>query len=305
MYNGQLKALICVADCGSFTKASEKLFISPTAVMKQINALEERLDIRLLERSRRGVRLTEAGRSFYKDALRLFEFSHEAIARARGLAERLKTTFRVGTSMLNPCKAFMDLWQGISGDMPQYGLRIVPFEDNRAGILAEIAALGGKYDFLVAACSSGAWLRRCNFYRLGEYRVCCAVPRGHRLAGKKRLDVENLYGECLMMGARGDSSSVDRVRDALEAQPQITIEDTSHFYDIEVFNLCEREKKILLTLECWKEIHPSLVTIPVQWEFTVPYGLLYPLHPSESIVKFVHMLQKYTTRNLRKSVQSV
>lgn len=293
MYNSQLKVLVCAADCGSFTKASEKLFISPAAVMKQINALEEHLDLKLLERTKRGVRLTEAGRSIYKDARRLFEYSGEAIARARRLVETVKTTFRVGTSMLNPCKVFIDLWQKMSEDFPQYALRIVPFEDNRAGILAEIEALGEKFDFLVAACDSEAWLSHCNFFGLGEYRLCCAVPRGHRLAEKKQLEVKNLYGECLMMGARGDSFTVDRVRDALEEHPQITLEDTSCFYDIDVFNVCEQEKKILLTLECWKEIHPSLITIPVCWEFTVPYGILYPLHPLENVIHFLDILKKY------------
>ena len=39
MFNPQLKAFVCVVDCGSFTKAAEKLFISSTAVMKQINSL--------------------------------------------------------------------------------------------------------------------------------------------------------------------------------------------------------------------------------------------------------------------------
>lgn len=243
MYNSQLKAFVCVADCGSFTSAAEKLFVSPTAVMKQINALEIHLDLKLLERSKRGVRLTEAGRSIYKDAQRVFQFSREAIDRAHQLAHRVKTTFRIGTSMLNPCKLFMDLWYTMSDKFPQYALRIVPFEDTRAGILAEIGALGEKFDFLVGACDSEAWLSRCNFYQLGEYSLCCAVPRGHRLAMKKRLSIQDLYGECLMMGRRGDSSSVDRVRDSLEAHQEITIENISCFYDIDIFNSCEKEKK--------------------------------------------------------------
>ena len=43
MYNHLLDTFIAVADCGSFTKAAGKLFISPTAVMKQMNALEAEL----------------------------------------------------------------------------------------------------------------------------------------------------------------------------------------------------------------------------------------------------------------------
>lgn len=43
MYNPQLSTFITVAVNGSFTKAADELYMTPTAVMKQINALEERL----------------------------------------------------------------------------------------------------------------------------------------------------------------------------------------------------------------------------------------------------------------------
>ena len=43
MYNHQLDTFIVVADSGSFNKAAEALFISPPAVIKQINLLEDSL----------------------------------------------------------------------------------------------------------------------------------------------------------------------------------------------------------------------------------------------------------------------
>ena len=48
MYNPQLDTFLCVVEAGSFNKAAEKLYISPPAVIKQINLLEESLDLRLL-----------------------------------------------------------------------------------------------------------------------------------------------------------------------------------------------------------------------------------------------------------------
>lgn len=48
MYNPQLETFICVVDSGSFNKAAEKLYISPPAVIKQMNLLEESLGIQLL-----------------------------------------------------------------------------------------------------------------------------------------------------------------------------------------------------------------------------------------------------------------
>ena len=58
MYNPQLETFLRVADAGSFNKAAEESFITPTAVIKQINLLEASLDVQLFERTHRGIVLT-------------------------------------------------------------------------------------------------------------------------------------------------------------------------------------------------------------------------------------------------------
>lgn len=291
MFNSQLTAFVCAADSGSFSKAAETLYISSTAVMKQINALEKHLDLKLLERSSRGISLTPAGNVIYKYAKRMFDESETAICEARLVASEAETTFCVGTSILNPCKPFMDLWYQINEQFPGYKLHIVPFEDNHEGILGEIAALGTKFDFLVGACDSRQWLDRCNFLQLGTYRHCVAVPREHRLAQKPLLTVADLYGETLMMVRKGDSPTVDRVRAEIEQHPRIRIEDTPQFYDMEVFNRCVQTRHVMMTLDCWTDVHPGLVTIPVDWPFTIPYGILYQLEPGADIQQFLALVK--------------
>lgn len=63
MYNHQLDAFIKVADTGSFGKAAEAMYISPPALIQQINLLEGRCGFKLFNRSNRGVTLTPAGKS--------------------------------------------------------------------------------------------------------------------------------------------------------------------------------------------------------------------------------------------------
>ena len=119
-----------------------------------------------------------------------------------------------------------------------------------------------------------------------------AVSREHRLAGKKRLEIEDLYGETLMMVRRGDSGVNDEIRNDLDRNhPQIHIEDTPQFYDMEVFNRCAQTGNVMVTLECWRDVHPSLVTIPVEWDHAIPYGLLYAKHPSADIQRFLSTVQ--------------
>lgn len=291
MFNPQLTAFVRVADLGSFNKAAESLFISPTAVMKQVNALEKHLDLTLLVRGRRGVSLTPEGRVICRYARQMFEQSAKAVQEARAAADFAATTFCVGTSILNPCKPFMDLWDRLAGQFPGYRLHIVPFEDNHEGILSEIDALGVKFDFLIGVCDSRQWLDHCRFLPLGEYHHCVAVPRDHPLAGRQRLTLQDLYGQTLMMVKRGDSPSVDRVRAEVERHPAIRIEDTPQFYDLEVFNRCAQTRQPLLTLDCWTEVHPSLVTLPVDWDFHIPYGLMYQKDPIPDVARFVELAQ--------------
>lgn len=293
VYHPQLDIFISVADCGSFTKAADRLFLSSTAIMKQMNLLEKRLGMKLLTRTNHGVYLTQAGKSVYKDAKFMIAYSKKAVENAKRMEQSEMVTIRVGTSMLNPCKVFMDLWSQVNHQFPQFKISIVPFEDDHKEILSVIDSIGKRFDFLVGVCDSAQWLSRCNFYPLGKYKRCCAVPVKHRLASKKLLHITDLYGETLLMVKRGDSPINDRVRDEIEQNhPQIHIEDTPNFYDIDVFNRCEQANCVLSTIACWKDIHPSLVTIPVDWEYSIPYGLLYSLDPPEAILRFLDAVKQ-------------
>ena len=74
MYNPQLETFLKVADAGSFNKAAEEAFITPTAVIKQINLLEDSLGVKLFIRSHRGLTLTKAGQSLYNDARYIIQY---------------------------------------------------------------------------------------------------------------------------------------------------------------------------------------------------------------------------------------
>lgn len=293
MFNHQLTAFVTVADCGSFTKAADILFITPTAVMKQINALESHLNLKLIERTTHGVRLTPAGDVIYKDSKFLFDYSKRSIESARQAMNSNDRTFRVGTSLLNPAKPFMDLWYQVNQEFPDYKLHLVTFEDNHEGILSEIMQLGKKFDFLVGVCDSRQWLDKCSMLTLGTYKKMIAVSQEHRLASKTNITLKDLYGETLMMVKEGDSPANDKIRDDLRKNhPAIQIEDTPNFYDISVFNRCIETGNVLLTLECWQDIHPALVTIPVSWNYGTPYGLLYNQEPTADVIHFVDAVRR-------------
>ena len=89
-----MKTFVSVAEAGSFNKAAAELFITSTAVIKQINLLEKEIGVRLFNRNNRRVELTPAGKTFLEDAKAI-------LRRTRDAFERAKRTDTVFTGNLN------------------------------------------------------------------------------------------------------------------------------------------------------------------------------------------------------------
>lgn len=113
MYNPQLETFLQAADAGSFSKAAEIMYITPTAVIKQINLLESALDVKLFERTHRGLTLTKAGVSLYKDAKYIIQYCKDSVSRAKNAMQGDTGIIRIGTSSMTPAQALMELWPAI------------------------------------------------------------------------------------------------------------------------------------------------------------------------------------------------
>ena len=116
------------------------------------------------------------------------------------------------------------------------------------------------------------------------------MSKKHPLAKKETLRWKDLDGESLLLLKRGDSYILDEMRDDIVCNhPSINIIDFDGFYDISAFNLCEQQGYLMETLDMWVSLHPSLATIPVEWKYEIPYGIIYAKNPSETVKKFIDM----------------
>lgn len=296
MYDPLIKTFITVADCGSFTSAALKLYISPTAVMKQINTLESRMSLTLLSRNSSGVELTKAGEVIYLAAKDIIERCENAIQQARKEEEKYNKTFCVGTSLLNPAKPLMDLWYLLNDRFPSYKLHLVPFDDNNSDIVSVIDSLGEKFDFLVGACDSKTWMSKCNTLEIGKCRFTVAVSRTHRLARKAYVSIADLEGETVMMVKQGDSPNNDKLRKELISHGNITVTDTPSFYDMAVFNRCAETDNVLISLDCWHDIHPGLAAVPLEFDYSIPLVIMYSKNAPGDIKEFISAAEE-TVKN--------
>ena len=95
------------------------------------------------------------------------------------------------------------------------------------------------------------------------------------------------------MVKEGDSAINDRIRaDLKQNHPQIQIVDAPQFYDLSVFNSCAQSGDVLLTIECWQNVHPLLVTVPVEWDYAIKYGILYSYEHTDYVKRIIDIFKE-------------
>ncbi|MFZ6648570.1 LysR family transcriptional regulator [Undibacterium sp. TJN25] len=94
-----METFVCVVDTGSFSGAARQLGVGQPAVSKSISQLEERLGVRLLLRSTRGLTPTDAGQGFYDGARRAILEADEADLAARGSKASLSGRLKISAAV--------------------------------------------------------------------------------------------------------------------------------------------------------------------------------------------------------------
>ncbi len=195
MYNHQLDTFIVVADSGSINKAAEALFISPPAVIKQINLLEDSLGVRLFTRTHRGLQLTKAGQSVYEDARYIIAYCRESVERAKKADDTQPSVLRIGTSTMTPGQTIVDMWTQIREEIPDIKFQLVPFENTPENAREILKNMGKNIDIVCGVYDERAlknW--QCAAQFVADVPMRCAVSVYDTLAKKDRLTVEDLHG---------------------------------------------------------------------------------------------------------------
>ena len=93
----QLKYFLAVAETGQITKAAEKLHITQPPLSQQIILLENELGVKLFQRTKKQIRLTEAGRSLQNRAEQMIELLKTTVEEVQKTAEGLGGKLTLGT----------------------------------------------------------------------------------------------------------------------------------------------------------------------------------------------------------------
>jgi DNA-binding transcriptional LysR family regulator len=224
----RMRVLREVAARGSFSAAADALSYTQSAVSQQIAALEREAATKLVERSARGVRLTEAGRALVEHAdvilARLADAEHEleAIAGLRGGRLRLCSFPSAGaTIMPHAIARYRDRHPGV-----ELSLDLAEPDDGVAKLKS------GEVDIAMTITASGL----CSYQGVDELHVLddpmyVALPTGHPLAHKRNLRLSELSEEAWMLGSTGtcpDTSIFLRSCGAAGFEPRVAFESNDY-----------------------------------------------------------------------------
>jgi DNA-binding transcriptional LysR family regulator len=179
-----------VVEENGFTAAARSLSVSKAAVSKQVARLEDRLGVRLLNRSTRRMGLTEAGQDYYERARRILAEIEDAeqaassrVVHPRGLL-RVNAPVSFGQTYLTPIlPGFMKRWPELRIELTLID-RFVDLIDEGFDLALRVAALDNSP--LVAR-------------RLCEARhVVCAAPSYLEARGKPQRPADLARHDCLL-----------------------------------------------------------------------------------------------------------
>lgn len=97
----RLKTFLIIVKTGSFKSAAERLFLSPRAVSKQMDQLENELSVKLFVRQRNNTELTEQGKSFIVAAQDIVNIYDDELMRIQSEREKCEEKLKIGFSSAN------------------------------------------------------------------------------------------------------------------------------------------------------------------------------------------------------------
>jgi DNA-binding transcriptional LysR family regulator len=225
----QLRVLKEVADHGSFSAAAAALSYTQPAISQQVAALERQAGAKLVDRSTRGVRLTEAGRALVGHAEAILarladaEADLAAIRDLRGGQVRL-VSFHTGGASLIPVAtaAFRQRHPGVEVSLSVAGMATA-LDRLKAGEVDVALLIEPNF----SPQPRDALLERVH---LLDDPMFAVLPAGHPLAAKRTLKLADLAGETWMHDGSACCDSTVFLRACHDAgfEPRVAFENDDY-----------------------------------------------------------------------------
>ena len=186
-----LKYFVAVAEELHFSRAAERLHVAQPPLSQQIRKLEDELGVRLLERTRRRVQLTDAGRTVLEEARRTLSQADRVLSAARSAAEGSVGFLRVGFSSSAPYTTLPAVLRAFRSRFP--GVALSLFErstEEQVGMLTAGALDVGFVRRPIPDAPKSMMVRT-----ILHEPLILAMPQEHRLRRQRSIPIRSLAGE--------------------------------------------------------------------------------------------------------------
>lgn len=290
MYNKNIDIFKIVVECGSFSAAAERLYMSKTAVIKHINLLERDLGMPLLIRTNHGIRLTPAGKVLYQKSEELIKLTDRIKRTMHREMSGAEKVIRLGISPINEGTEFLKRWNLYSDKLEGISLHV----ESRGQIVGPsrpLDGLGSRYDILEGHYYSETYRDICRFYELYRRPIVCIVPDKHPLYQREELSIEDFQNCRVMLFRRGEDRLMDKMRAQLQKVPGIELQDLVG-YSLENESTCIANNILMLGVEPSVNRNLNLKYISVKWDYYLPYGFIYAEDCTPSVERFIQILEE-------------
>ena len=197
-----LRVFCAVAESLSVTQAANRLYRTQPAISRQIAELEKDLGVALFLRRGRGLELTPGGDELHARARALLDDAGDLAKRAQQLATGTASVLRIGAMSSALQGLIPDLVLTFGRERPDVSVRIVEADAPELAHLLETGQLDLAFtrDYLTSDVLSSV--------RLFPMYLVAVVPASHRLASRKKLEVQDLEREPLLLMHPGSASRV-------------------------------------------------------------------------------------------------
>lgn len=197
-----LRFVFVTVEHGSMRKAALAMGVQQSAVSRHITTIEQTLDIRIFERSRAGVRLTDEGRDFLEQVQPHYDGLREALALTSGRMKDVEK-LRIGLSAPIGREFLLKLIDRFARTYPEIDVGFSDGSPARHAQALRIRELDAA--FMCACCKT----KGCQSETLFEERFVVLLPETHRLAAKAELAWDDLGGERLLVPTGPDGPALD------------------------------------------------------------------------------------------------
>ena len=281
MYSTQIKTFLTVCEKGSFNKAAAELYITPSAVLQQINSLEKRLSVQLMVRNRGGVELTPAGDYLNKEASSWTRRGDTILEEVRYIAEK-ENTISIGTSILEKCRLLYELWMLYSSRNDNVKINMVSIDADHH--------IPSQTDLVESINSGVPWMKEWEFIKICDVPFGIAASERNPFSKREKLSPEELRGETIICFRDDGSDAIQGVFECLKSH-DIKLDIHDYPSDALLWGSGFKDQLILVPM-CWKDILPGMKLIPCTWDYVLPYGIFYRKNVSERVRSFLSFIRK-------------